>query len=184
MRVRRKTIRQKKGNKTQAFRLSIKLLEKFCPPHLYKVAGEGSIFVHVSVAYFCTHVSHLMSKDFFLRLSVEMPFYSSSKPPQPIRLSIGRTPALYGTHIIRKSEFVILQSKLDNVTTILEDDDTPAILRSTATTSTGLKVSPNGKRVSPPHNVAGLTPPNRKGCRKLILKSIPSFPSLSNDAEQ
>ncbi|KAG6484270.1 hypothetical protein ZIOFF_061065 [Zingiber officinale] len=118
------------------------------------------------------------------RLSVEMPFYSSSKPPQPIRLSIGRTPALYGTHIIRKSEFVILQSKLDNVTTILEDDDTPAILRSTATTSTGLKVSPNGKRVSPPHNVAGLTPPNRKGCRKLILKSIPSFPSLSNDAEQ
>lgn len=127
----------------------------------------------------------LISKDFFLRLSVEMPFYSSSKPPQPIRLSIGRSPAFYGTHMIRKSELVILQSKLDNVTTILQDDDTPAILKSTATSTTGLKVaSPNGKRVSPPHNGAGLTPPNRKGCRKLILKSIPSFPSLSNEAEQ
>ncbi|KAG6526808.1 hypothetical protein ZIOFF_016809 [Zingiber officinale] len=117
-----------------------------------------------------------------IRLPVEMPFYSSSKPPQPTRLLIGRSPALYGSHMIRKPEFVHLQTKLDNVTTILEDDDTPAILRSTATSTTGIKVSsPNGKRVSPPHTGVGLTPPNRKGCRKLILKSIPSFPSLSTD---
>lgn len=159
------------------------LLEIICQPHPYEVPGEGSISVLVSVAYF-VQFSHLTLKALSLRLPVEMPFYSSSKPPQPIRLSIGRSPALYGTHMFQKPELVHLQTKLDNVTTILGDDDTPSILRSTATSTTGVKVtSPNGKRVSPPHNGVGSTPPNRKGCRKLILKSIPSFPSLSNDAE-
>jgi hypothetical protein len=41
--------------------------------------------------------------------------------------------------------------------------------------------SPNGKRVSPPHHALSISP-NRKGGRKLILKSIPSFPSLTGDA--
>jgi hypothetical protein len=34
--------------------------------------------------------------------------------------------------------------------------------------------------VSPPHNALSISP-NRKGGRKLILKSIPSFPSLLGD---
>ncbi|TVU02242.1 hypothetical protein EJB05_52267 [Eragrostis curvula] len=45
----------------------------------------------------------------------------------------------------------------------------------------GVKVvSPNKKRVLPLHSGTGLSPINRSG-RKLILKSIPSFPSLTGD---
>ncbi|KAL0457170.1 UNVERIFIED_CONTAM: protein tesmin/TSO1-like CXC 2 [Sesamum latifolium] len=43
----------------------------------------------------------------------------------------------------------------------------------------GIKsLSPNGKRVSPPHGVVG-TSPGLRSSRKLILQSIPSFPSLT-----
>lgn len=112
-----------------------------------------------------------------------MPFFSSIKVPQSTRLSIGRSPGLYVSHMIRKSEMVLPQPKLDNNATAVLEDDTPAILRTTAAPTAGVKIaSPNRKRVSPPHNGDGLSPPNRKGCRKLILRSIPSFPSLSNEA--
>lgn len=40
--------------------------------------------------------------------------------------------------------------------------------------------SPNGKRVSPPLNGFAVSP-NLRGGRKLILKSVPSFPSLTGD---
>nr|TKV92365.1 hypothetical protein SEVIR_9G159400v2 [Setaria viridis] len=43
-------------------------------------------------------------------------------------------------------------------------------------------VSPNKKRVSPLHTGTGLSPIGRSG-RKLVLKSIPSFPSLTGDAD-
>ncbi|KAF8683147.1 hypothetical protein HU200_045007 [Digitaria exilis] len=43
-------------------------------------------------------------------------------------------------------------------------------------------VSPNKKRVSPLHTGIGLSPIGRSG-RKLVLKSIPSFPSLTGDAD-
>ena len=43
-------------------------------------------------------------------------------------------------------------------------------------------VSPNKKRVSPLQTGPGLSPIGRSG-RKLFLKSIPSFPSLTGDAD-
>jgi hypothetical protein len=54
---------------------------------------------------------------------------------------------------------------------ILKEASSPGIVKTS---------SPNGKRVSPPHNALSISP-NRKGGRKLILKSIPSFPSLLGD---
>uniref|UniRef100_A0A0A9DSD5 Uncharacterized protein n=1 Tax=Arundo donax TaxID=35708 RepID=A0A0A9DSD5_ARUDO len=58
----------------------------------------------------------------------------------------------------------------------------PDILREADSPSNCVKTtSPNGKRVSPPHNALTISP-NCKGGRKLILKSIPSFPSLMGDA--
>lgn len=63
-----------------------------------------------------------------------------------------------------------------------EDDDTPEELRVNSSPCTAVKTaSPNGKRVSLPLSGFGLSP-NLKGGRKLILKSIPSFPSLGTDA--
>lgn len=58
----------------------------------------------------------------------------------------------------------------------------PDVLKEADSPSSRVKTtSPNGKRVSPPHNALSISP-NRKGGRKLILKSIPSFPSLTGDA--
>lgn len=55
----------------------------------------------------------------------------------------------------------------------------PEVLRSNDTPNAVIKTaSPNGKRVSSPHSDFGSSPPLRSG-RRLILKSIPSFPSLT-----
>lgn len=55
----------------------------------------------------------------------------------------------------------------------------PEVLQSNDTPNAVIKTgSPNGKRVSPPHSDFGSSPPLRSG-RRLILKSIPSFPSLT-----
>ncbi|XP_030543477.1 CRC domain-containing protein TSO1-like [Rhodamnia argentea] len=55
----------------------------------------------------------------------------------------------------------------------------PEVLQSNDTPSTVIKTaSPKCKRVSPPHSDFGSSPPLRNG-RRLILKSIPSFPSLT-----
>ncbi|KAI4364376.1 hypothetical protein MLD38_020475 [Melastoma candidum] len=60
-------------------------------------------------------------------------------------------------------------------------DDTLGILCGGTPTVGIIKgTSPNGKRVSPPHtNSSSSSPGQRTGGRRLILRSIPSFPSLS-----
>ncbi|URE38617.1 Tesmin TSO1-like CXC domain containing protein, partial [Musa troglodytarum] len=117
------------------------------------------------------------------RLSVELPFSSIASSTRSTKLSMGRSPALYGSHMLRKCEMVLSSPKLENNVSTVVEDDTPAILRPTASpTTTGIRIaSPNQKRVSPPHGGVGLSPPSRKGCRKLILRSIPSFPPLGSD---
>ncbi|CAL9090038.1 unnamed protein product [Musa acuminata var. zebrina] len=116
------------------------------------------------------------------RRSIKLPSSSSAKPPRVSKLSIGRSPGLYGSHILWKSEILLSQDKSENKINANFEDDTPTILKSNASPTTGIKIaSPNRKRVSPPHIGVGLSPPNRRSCRKLILKSIPPFPSLDND---
>lgn len=63
------------------------------------------------------------------------------------------------------------------------EDDMPEILKDTSMPIKPVKAgSPNGKRVSPPHNFHQLgsssSGPLRSG-RKFILKSVPSFPPLT-----
>ena len=70
----------------------------------------------------------------------------------------------------------------DGLYDILEDD-TPEILKDTSMPIKSVKSSsPNGKRVSPPHNLHQLgsssSGPLRSG-RKFILKAVPSFPPLT-----
>ncbi|KAF6138083.1 hypothetical protein GIB67_033497 [Kingdonia uniflora] len=93
------------------------------------------------------------------RTSVQLPYPSigrlthSSHPPQP---------------------------KFEKHSHLAPDDETPEILRGNCSPISGVKtVSPNRKRVSPPHG--GFEPtPGRRSSRKLILQSIPSFPSLTH----
>ena len=63
------------------------------------------------------------------------------------------------------------------------EDDTPEILKDTSTPIKSVKASsPNGKRVSPPHNLHQLgsssSGPLKSGC-KFTLKAVPSFPPLT-----
>ncbi|KAJ6817008.1 protein tesmin/TSO1-like CXC 2 [Iris pallida] len=110
--------------------------------------------------------------------SVQLPFLSSGKPPRSSLLPVG-----YQTSKMRrKCDVPLPRGKIDKHFKTALDDDTPEILRNDSSPSAGVKTcSPNGKRVSPPHISLGMSP-NRKGARKLILKSIPSFPSLSSTA--
>ncbi|RWW31107.1 hypothetical protein GW17_00004291 [Ensete ventricosum] len=90
------------------------------------------------------------------RLSVELPFSSIASSTTSTKLSIGRSPAVYGSHMLRKCEMVLPPPKLENNVSTVVEDDTPAILRPTAApTTTGIRIaSPNQKRVSPPHGGA------------------------------
>ncbi|XP_072952556.1 protein tesmin/TSO1-like CXC 2 isoform X1 [Typha angustifolia] len=111
---------------------------------------------------------------------VKMHCFSSAKPPRPSTISTGYPSRLYTSQALLKSDILIPRHKFENYDDAGLDDDTPDILKVGSPSSTMKTSSPNGKRVSPPHNGVGFSP-SRKGGRKLILKSIPSFPSLSSD---
>ncbi|KAJ8423389.1 hypothetical protein Cgig2_003774 [Carnegiea gigantea] len=59
------------------------------------------------------------------------------------------------------------------------EDDTPEILKDSATCSGSVKVrSPNKKRVSPPHHHTA-SPDSLKICHKYVLKAVSRFPPLT-----
>ncbi|KAF9605084.1 hypothetical protein IFM89_013754 [Coptis chinensis] len=71
------------------------------------------------------------------------------------------------------------QPKFEKHFQISPDDETPEILRGNFSPISGIKTaSPNRKRVSPPHSEF-TSSPGRRNTRKLVLQSIPSFPSLN-----
>ncbi|PKA66089.1 Protein tesmin/TSO1-like CXC 2 [Apostasia shenzhenica] len=106
------------------------------------------------------------------RSLVKFPFLPGGKPSRSSILS----------QMSKKSENQLVQCNNEKCVENFQDDDTPEILRGNSSPSSTLKTaSPNGKRISPPHNGLGISP-NRKGGRRLILKSIPSFPSLNGEA--
>ncbi|XP_077245370.1 protein tesmin/TSO1-like CXC 2 isoform X2 [Tasmannia lanceolata] len=112
-------------------------------------------------------------------LHSKLPAFSSGKPPRSSLLTVGSSPQLKACQKLRKSEFSHLQPNLEKHFQITKEDETPDILRGNCSPVNGVKtVSPNRKRVSPPHNEFGLSP-GQKSSRKLILQSIPSFPSLT-----
>ncbi|KAK3126509.1 hypothetical protein QOZ80_7AG0557720 [Eleusine coracana subsp. coracana] len=110
-------------------------------------------------------------------LLLKPPNFSSAKPPRPskARSSSSRSSTSKATETIRSRKFSKVADSGSN-------EEMPHLLRDANSPSNGVKTtSPNGKRVSPPHNALSISP-NRKGGRKLILKSIPSFPSLTGEA--
>lgn len=96
---------------------------------------------------------------------------SSAKSGNPSRLCNSRAPL--------KTD--ILLAQFGNYAEVVLGDSTTDTLKGDSSPQTSVKVvSPNKKRVSPPRMGTGLSPICKSG-RKLILKSIPSFPSLGGD---
>ncbi|EPS71871.1 hypothetical protein M569_02894, partial [Genlisea aurea] len=96
--------------------------------------------------------------------SLHLSFSSKKKPPR----SSARSIRIFGTQTTT--------SKFDPHLETVKEDEMPVFLRESSSPGSGVKtLSPNGKRVSPPHST-GL-----RSSRKLILQSIPSFPSLTQN---
>ncbi|KAJ0232730.1 Protein tesmin/TSO1-like CXC 2 [Hirschfeldia incana] len=94
-------------------------------------------------------------------------------PPQSVVLGGGSSSSgMYNSQYTRKPEMRSLE-------TVVEDgaEEMPEILSHTSIDNINA-VSPNGKRVSPPH-LDSSSSGRRSGGRKLILQSIPTFPSLT-----
>ncbi|CAK7327104.1 unnamed protein product [Dovyalis caffra] len=114
----------------------------------------------------------------FCRSLVQLPFSSKGKPPRSF-LGVGSSSGLYTGQRYGKPNILRPQSKFEKQFQNVPDDDIPEILRENHSPNSGIKTSsPNSKRVSPPQSKIGSSPGRRSG-RKLILQSIPSFPSLT-----
>ncbi|XP_019423667.1 PREDICTED: protein tesmin/TSO1-like CXC 2 [Lupinus angustifolius] len=106
-----------------------------------------------------------------------LPFSSKGKPPRSFVATISGS-ALFASSSqkLGKPNSVWSQSKHFQTVT---DDEIPDVLRNDSSPIACIKTSPNGKRISSPNCDLGSSP-SRRGGRKLILQSIPSFPSLTN----
>ncbi|KAJ0034543.1 hypothetical protein Pint_24776 [Pistacia integerrima] len=114
----------------------------------------------------------------FCRSLVQLPFSSKCKPPRSL-LAIGSSSGFYTGNKYGKPNIIHSQSKFEKSLQVAPEDEMPEILRSNCSPNSGIKTaSPNSKRVSPPNTGFGSSPSRRSG-RKLILQSIPSFPSLT-----
>nr|KYP52736.1 Protein lin-54 isogeny [Cajanus cajan] len=120
-----------------------------------------------------------------LRLSrpmLPLPFSSKGKPPRSFVTTISGS-ALFACQKLGKSNSLWSQEASKHFQTV-PDDEMPDILRGDSSPIacspiTCIKTSsPNGKRISSPNCDMGSSP-SRRGGRKLILQSIPSFPSLT-----
>ncbi|CAL5337631.1 unnamed protein product [Camellia sinensis] len=109
------------------------------------------------------------------RALVQQPFSIKSKPPRSSFLSIGSSSGFCGNQRFGMPNFLQPQHKFEKQIQAVQEDEMPEILSPIS----GVKsASPNSKRVSPPHCDFG-APPGQRSTRKLILQSIPSFPSLT-----
>ncbi|XP_019180463.1 PREDICTED: protein tesmin/TSO1-like CXC 2 [Ipomoea nil] len=122
------------------------------------------------------------------RPQMQFPFPSKNKPPRSSFLSIGSSSGSQG--LGRPSFFQSLPKFDKQFETIKEDEnEMPEVLQTTCRSPiSGIKSgSPNSKRVSPPHHhhhssefgTSSSSSPGRRSSRKLILQSIPTFPSLT-----
>ncbi|XP_039071177.1 protein tesmin/TSO1-like CXC 2 isoform X1 [Hibiscus syriacus] len=106
---------------------------------------------------------------------VQLPFSSKSKPPRSF-ITIGSSSGLYTGNKYGKPNIIRPQRIIEK----RFQDETPEILRGNFSPENGIKtLSPNSKRISPPQCEFGSTPGGARSGRKLILQSIPSFPSLT-----
>lgn len=83
-----------------------------------------------------------------------------------------------------RTNFFYHQPKYEKHLQVIPEDETPEILNRNCLPTSGVKsVSPNSKRVSPPHHGFGPSTTWRRG-RKLILRSVSPSPSLNPPCEQ
>nr|GME21159.1 protein tesmin/TSO1-like CXC 2 isoform X2 [Ipomoea batatas] len=119
------------------------------------------------------------------RPQMQFPFSSKNKPPRSSFLSIGSSSGSASQGLGRPSFFQSLPKFDKQFETIKEDENEMPDVLQTACRSpiSGIKSgSPNSKRVSPPHHHSEFgtsSSPGRRSSRKLILQSIPTFPSLT-----
>ncbi|XP_022878826.1 protein tesmin/TSO1-like CXC 2 isoform X2 [Olea europaea var. sylvestris] len=111
------------------------------------------------------------------RQTIQHLFSSKNKLPRPSFPSIGSSSGSYASHGFRKPSFFQPPARFDkHLETVLEDE-MPDFLQAQSPISCIKTSSPNSKRVSPPHRIG--TSPSMRSSRKLILQSIPAFPSLT-----
>ncbi|XP_039130132.1 protein tesmin/TSO1-like CXC 2 isoform X1 [Dioscorea cayenensis subsp. rotundata] len=116
-----------------------------------------------------------------IRPSMDLAILSSGQTPLSSSLTTVTSASFNSFATLRRFEMPLSQCKLGKLARVDSEDETPAILKGNVSPINSVKAtSPNQKRVSPPQFGTRLSP-NHKGGRKLILKSIPSFPSLNND---
>jgi protein lin-54 len=108
-----------------------------------------------------------------------LPPSNSKRPRSSTKLS-GHTSRVCNLQAPPKSD--IMMPPFKNYAEMVFGNSTSDTLKGSSSPQTSVKVvSPNKKRISPPRIGTGLSPICKSG-RKLILKSIPSFPSLGGDA--
>ena len=108
-----------------------------------------------------------------------MPFSFSGKLPFSSLLSVGSSAQFCTSQKPRTKYSLSSRLKFETHLQMIPEDETPEALNSTSDVKS---TSPNSKRVSPPKQEFGSTA--RRMGRKLILRSIPPFPSLSSTGEQ
>ncbi|KAJ7979996.1 protein tesmin/TSO1-like CXC 2 [Quillaja saponaria] len=112
----------------------------------------------------------------FSRQLVPLSFSSKGKPPRSSSfLTTISSSGLYTSQKLGKPT-ILRSQKFEKPSQSVPDDEVPEILHDNA--SPIVKTSPNSKRVSSPQCDFGASP-SRRSSRKLILQSIPSFPSLT-----
>ncbi|KAL9240824.1 hypothetical protein vseg_015001 [Gypsophila vaccaria] len=113
------------------------------------------------------------------RHSVLLQTSSKGKPPRSTLVTISSSSSLHLNDEQGRSTFLLSQSKIEKHHQNVPEDEIPAVLQNCSPPSSSLKtLSPNSKRISPPQHGKGQSPKLRTS-RKLILQSIPSFPSLT-----
>ncbi|KAM4108632.1 hypothetical protein ACB094_03G059400 [Castanea mollissima] len=113
------------------------------------------------------------------RPSIRLPFSFSGKLPLSSLLSVGSSAQFCTSQKPRTKYSFSSRLKFETHLQMIPEDETPEALNSTSDVKS---TSPNSKRVSPPKQEFGSTA--RRMGRKLILRSIPPFPSLSSTGEQ
>ncbi|KAE9606468.1 putative transcription factor Tesmin family [Lupinus albus] len=112
------------------------------------------------------------------RSLLPLPFSSKRKPPRSFVATISGS-ALFASSSQKLEKPSSLWSQSKHFQTV-PDDEIPDVLSIDSSPVACIKTSsPNGKRISSPNCDLGQSS-SRRGGRKLILQSIPSFPSLTN----
>ncbi|KAI4345677.1 hypothetical protein L6164_012777 [Bauhinia variegata] len=110
---------------------------------------------------------------------IPLPFSSKGKPPRSSFITTISASALYTAQKLEKPSILRSRPRFEKPFQSVPDDEMPELLRDDGSPITCIKTSsPNSKRISSPNCEFGSSPTRRSG-RKLILQSIPSFPSLT-----